>query len=117
MVFRIIDPAVVGIYNPLCASALFPQRVYVALFIISVRKDPLIVSEMVSADAEEMEAAGLSEEEDSNFVEMDQGADPEEPAAHGWTGETVSSETDSSGTGSSPFFMASSFAERAEKSI
>ena len=51
MVFRVIDPSVVGVDDPLCAPALLAQCVYIAFFVIAFRKDSFIISEIVSAYA------------------------------------------------------------------
>ena len=50
MILCIIDPSVVGIYDPLRASALLSESVYVALSVISVRENSFIISEMTAAD-------------------------------------------------------------------
>ena len=50
MILCIVDPSVIGIYDPFRASALLPEGIYVALPVISVRKDSFIIAEMTAAD-------------------------------------------------------------------
>ena len=51
MIIRIIDPAVIRVDDPLCSSLFLSQCIYIALLVVSVRKESFIISEIIAAYA------------------------------------------------------------------